>query len=246
MYKTSLFVLAIFLGDNVAALRYAPDDDSHVQFRPYTSGRTPWYKSPPKEPKVEFPHDYFVPSFGVDQDVITTQAHIAGQEQRLGIKYDSATFKKAPGPPDNRRHNFGDLDRDVAITAKNMQKAEEKLGHSMAASFKPAPVGYAQDYFVPNFGQDRDVAATLYHSQGQEQRLGHQWNALKPAAKPHPVDYAVPNFGMDHDIKVSLHNQKNAETSLGKEVTMQSAADVHMESDPICNSAGCTQYKHKK
>ena len=246
MYKTSLMVLALFLGDNVSAIRYAPEDDTHVQFRPYTNGRTPWYKSPPKEPKVEFKHDYFVPNFGVDQDVIHTQAHIAQQEKRLGIKYDSATFKKAPGPPDIRRANFGDFDREIAITHKNMGAAEAKLGHVMTASFKPAPVGYAQDYFVPNFGPDRDVQATLQHAQGQEQRLGHNWVALKPKAKPHPVDYPVPDFGMDHEIKVSLHNQKNAETALGKEVTMQSAADIHLESDPICNSAGCTQYKHKK
>lgn len=27
---------------------------------------------------------------------------------------------------------------------------------------------------------------------------------------------------------------------------MQSEADIHAESDPICSSAGCTQYKHKK
>ena len=156
--------MALFLGDNVSAIKYRPSDDEHVQFRPYTSGRTPWYKSPPKEPKVEFPHDYFVANFGQDQDVIQTQGHIAAQEKRLGIKYDSATFKKAPGPPDNRRHNFGDQDRDVLVTQKNINNAEAGLGHVMAASFKPAPVGHPENYFVPNFGQDRDVQATLYHA----------------------------------------------------------------------------------
>jgi len=246
MYKTSLMVLALFLGEEVAAIRMVPDDDSHVQFRPYTTGRTPWYKSPPKEPKIEFKHDYFVPNFGVDQDVVTTQQHIAGQEQRLGIKYDSATFKKAPGPKDIRRPNFGDAERDIMITHKNMANAETSTGHQFHASFKPAPVGYAQDYFVPNFGKDRDVEATLSHAKGQEQRLGHQWVALKPKAKPHPVDYAVPNFGQDHDIKVSLHNQHNAEMTLGQAVTLQNAADIHLESDPICDSSGCNQYKHKK
>lgn len=27
---------------------------------------------------------------------------------------------------------------------------------------------------------------------------------------------------------------------------VQSQVDLHLESDPICSSAGCTQYKHKK
>ena len=27
---------------------------------------------------------------------------------------------------------------------------------------------------------------------------------------------------------------------------VQSGVDLHLESDPICSSAGCTQYKHKK
>merc|ERR1719379_3048459 len=27
---------------------------------------------------------------------------------------------------------------------------------------------------------------------------------------------------------------------------LQSMAEIHAESDPICSSAGCTQYKHKK
>jgi hypothetical protein len=73
---------------------------------------------------------------------------------------------------------------------------------------------------------------------------------LKPKAKPHPVDYFVPNYGMDHDIKVSFHNQNVAEAALGQNVTqavnMQQMADIHLESDPICDSSGCTQYKHKK
>ena len=34
---------------------------------------------------------------------------------------------------------------------------------------------------------------------------------------------------------------------VGKEdntVAVQLDADIHLDSDPICNSAGCTQYKH--
>ena len=60
--KTSIFILALFLSEEVSA----------VQFRPYTNGRTPWYTSPPKAPEVGFKHDYFVPNFGLDHDVLGT------------------------------------------------------------------------------------------------------------------------------------------------------------------------------
>ena len=79
--------------------------------------------------------------------------------------------------------------------------------------------------------------------------LNHKWvsNAEKPKPKSHPMDYKVANFGMDHDIKVSVHNMQNAETTLGTEsIHMQAEADMRVNSDPICDSSGCNQYKHKK
>lgn len=48
---------------------------------------------------------------------------------------------------------------------------------------------------------------------------------------------------LDHEVKVSANNLANAETTLGR--TME-VADVQLESDPICSSAGCTQYEHPK
>ena len=67
--------------------------------------------------------------------------------------------------------------------------------------------------------------------------------------KPFPNGYTVPNFGQDADIKDSLANTGKAESQLShvwKAVQLESAekSDIMIESDPICSTAGCTQYGH--
>lgn len=68
----------------------------------------------------------------------------------------------------------------------------------------------------------------------------------------------MPNFGLDKDIKDSLAHTSSTETKLGHKMSagqlearndyelLRTHADMHLESDPICSSAGCGQYKHKK
>jgi hypothetical protein len=58
------------------------------------------------------------------------------------------------------------------------------------------------------------------------------------------MDYGVPSFGMDKDINTSLKNLKEQEAIHGAWNVIQTGNEVHLESDPICNSAGCTQYLH--
>lgn len=91
----------------------------------------------------------------------------------------------------------------------------------------------------------------------------------------YPVDYKVPDFGVDHDIKDSLKHMKDQEADKGtwtlpkdkegkiissypsnntlasgkkpaEKQAIAVSADVQMKSDPICSSAGCTQYEHPK
>ena len=42
------------------------------QWRPLSKESAPWHKTPLREPTIDFPHDYKVPNFGVDHDVIAT------------------------------------------------------------------------------------------------------------------------------------------------------------------------------
>jgi len=87
--------------------------------------------------------------------------------------------------------------------------------------------------------------------------LNHVWtgdNLKQP--KEHPVNYFVPNFGMDHNIVDSLANTVGAETTLNHVWNVSDEAHVQLgedtasnesimlESDPICSTAGCTQYNH--
>jgi len=69
-------------------------------------------------------------------------------------------------------------------------------------------------------------------------------------------NYFVPNFGADTNIVASMKNLDDSEKGLSHELKvhvdgdgsftlLQTEAEMNLESDPICSSAGCDQYKHK-
>jgi hypothetical protein len=58
------------------------------------------------------------------------------------------------------------------------------------------------------------------------------------------MDYPVPNYGIDHDIATSLKNLNKQESIHGAWNVVQTQNEVNLKDDPICNSSGCTQYKH--
>jgi len=87
----------------------------------------------------------------------------------------------------------------------------------------------------------------------------------KPPADAWPKDYKVADHGADHDVDGTQKNSAAAEGKLGAWVPKQdengkyvvpkeeadfklagTQSDVRLgaTSDPICSSAGCTQYKH--
>jgi len=139
----------------------------------------------------------------------------------------------------------------------------------MQASFK-TPKGHPQDYFVPNFGIDHDIKDAQNNIAAQEKRLNHAYHASFKKPEEPPKDYFVPNFGIDQDIKDAQSNIAAQEKIHGAwnppqddngvwdtptaadnesytyKSNVQLESDIHLESDPICSSAGCTQYKHPK
>jgi hypothetical protein len=54
------------------------------------------------------------------------------------------------------------------------------------------------------------------------------------------MDYKVANFGEDREITATKKSLATAEKQTGHEWNL-----VQLNSDPICSSAGCTQYKQK-
>ena len=82
-----------------------------------------------------------------------------------------------------------------------------------------------------------------------EKQLGHKW-VWKKDDSDDPVEYDV-HKPTDPDIVDSLSHMHAQEGIHGKwnlapDDYFQVQTNQESESDPICSSAGCTQYKHKK
>lgn len=195
--------------------------------------------------------NYFVPDFGQDSEIITSLSDTKEAEAKWKHELQ-ASFKVPKGhPKDYFVPNFG-VDTDIKTTHSNLKEAENAWGHQLQASFK-VPKGHPKDYFVPNFGVDSDILASQSNLGNAEKRYDHQFYASFKKPKGHPKDYFVPNFGVDHDILTTQANLKEAEKKYGMmqvsenpDGTFQENVqlDASVESDPICSSAGCTQYKH--
>jgi len=74
--------------------------------------------------------------------------------------------------------------------------------------------------------------------------MGHHWDWVK-AKDVKEVKYND-NLPLDEDIIDSKSNLKNSEAIHGEFKLPTEDSFVQTNSDPICSSAGCTQYKHKK
>jgi len=168
------------------------------------------------------------------------------------------------------------MDGDVISTQKNLADAEEKLGHKWELlqtdaninansdpicssagctqyKHKKAKRGYDINYPVPNFGVDKDITDSHVDLALAEKALSHKlvMGTEASKAKWHNVakdtDY---NFApkLDGDMVSTAKNLADSETNLGHKwtIALQTDANINTESDPICSSAGCTQYKHKK
>ena len=237
MFNNKAIVLGIFLGTVDA-----------VQYRPYVNGRTPWYKDLPKAPEPNFKIDYFVPNFGMDHEIKMNQKNLKDSEEQYGHKF-SASFKAPKGHPvDYKVPNFG-LDKEIVMNQQNLKDSEAQYNHKFSASFK-APKGHPVDYKVPNFGLDHDIIMNQKNLKDSEAQYKTKFSASFKAPKGHPVDYFVPNFGLDKDIKVSLANtaetEKDLKTQFNPPALVATEEELNVDSDPICSSAGCDQYKHKK
>jgi len=115
---------------------------------------------------------------------------------------------------------------------------------------KRSAMGYPMNYFVPNFGVDYDIRDT------QESIFNYApgWKFPTGDKKHHNVAKdTLYNFDpiIDADIRTTQKNLKDAESTLNHHWViedLQTTADINADasSDPICSSAGCTQYQFGK
>jgi hypothetical protein len=103
--------------------------------------------------------------------------------------------------------------------------------------------GYDKDYFVPDYGYDHELKHNDASLDWAENKLGHKWNWKKKADDDKIPAYIDAN-PLDQDMQTSLSNLKGQEAEKGK--WNLPVEDVQLSSDPICDSSGCNQYKHKK
>jgi len=149
--------------------------------------------------------DYFVPQFGMDQDVKDSLSNLKSGQATLGT---------------------WDLPKDDWFIQTNATETREPLATWSPSSHK---LGFKADYFVPNFGgQDEDISNTQKNINNLEVKFPAfvQVDAemereplltWSPSShKSFKKDYFVPNFGpKDADITTTYGDLDLAEKNLG-------------------------------
>jgi TfoX/Sxy family transcriptional regulator of competence genes len=176
----------------------------------------------------------------LDEDVISTMKNLGDSEKALEHKWV-----------------IQDVQLDSDIKLDNKADSEEKSDPICSSAgctqykHKVKGLGYKIDYFVPHFGEDHAITQSKESEKTAEALVGHKWNWKDDGPGDDPVLY---NFHKpaDPDIVDSMKNLNAQEGIHGKwnlppddYFQVQTGEKVDAESDPICSSAGCTQYKHK-
>ena len=103
---------------------------SKAEYRP-TSEQAPWYKAAKGSTwnTPDWPVNYKVPNFGVDNEILTNNKNLVDAETKLKTKLTAV--KKAADPPrDYFVPNFG-KDRDLVINDINLDEAQKQHGHTL-------------------------------------------------------------------------------------------------------------------
>jgi hypothetical protein len=210
------------------------------------------FNPPPKDDPTPPPH---VPNFGVDQDIKDATSNIAMAEEAHGPwtpKQDANGVWIVPQPITASSYSYdaGHVDHYVQL-GEQMNLGNDPIGSSIGITEYPLPkykdplAPKKLDYVVPNFGPDKEVAGVMDSLKIAEAQLDHKLVMGTPESKAKWHNVAKDTLydyqpALEDDIKTTWKNVNDAEETLG--VTFEDANLV--QSDPICNSAGCTQYGH--
>ena len=134
------------------------------------------------------PRDYFVPHFGVDQDIINTTGSIAQSEAALKHKWvpkqDKNGFWNMPQAADNASYGYN---KDVYVNNSGLVQLEsDPICSSAGCDQYKHPEkedDFKKDYFVPHFGQDHDIKDSFNSERIASKQVGHKWE-WKEVEKP--------------------------------------------------------------
>jgi len=177
--------------------------------------------------------DYFVPHYGEDEDMITTKEHCAASEKEHKHEMKATFAKPTPHPMNYFVPNFGE-DIDIHASKKNTVFAEKVLDHTLEASFDKPPAP-KRDYFVPHFGEEEEITDAKENIVNAEKSLKHEWE---------PERDGDGSWNLPNELTAEYGNYKS-EQGLAIKTLVQTDSKINTASDPICSSAGCSQYKHK-
>jgi len=167
------------------------------------------------------------------------------------------------------------LDGDIVDSRTNLKSTETKMSHKLVLDADDLQVGeqinsdpicssagcgqykhahkklpYPVDYPVPDNGMDHDIVANDASLKAAEGIVGKKWDFKMQKPPINPAKKVLYDDGpkLDGDIVDSRTNLKNTETKQKHKLVLDHddlQVESTLESDPICSSAGCTQYKHK-
>jgi hypothetical protein len=170
----------------------------------------------------------------LDKDIVDTQSHLGGAEA-------------------SRQHKW--VIEDVQAAQDMRLESDPVCGSGGCNQYKhkKTALGYPIDYPVPSYGVDPDVEANANSISIAEAMHQHKLVMGTPESKAkwHNVakdtmyDFAPT---LDEDMKstaghIGISEGMNKHKWVIEDV--QAAEDMRLGSDPICSSAGCTQFKHK-
>ena len=154
--------------------------------------------------------NYFIPNFGVDNEILATQAHLAQSEALIGQKMNVESLTP-PAPFKNGYFvpNFGQ-DNEITTSLDNTKNAEAQLkvdwkaiqlenteGSDVMIESDPVcssagcgqyahpapPAGPPMDYPVPSYGKDPDMVGTLNSLSISEKMNNHKLIMGTPESK---------------------------------------------------------------
>jgi len=217
----------------------------------------------PKAP--EHDKDYVVPHLGVDADILATQASEQQASDTLQHDWvptqDKNGYWNVPQPFDNKSYSYAGTDINVQLSSETT--SDPICSSAGCTQYEhPKLETHPMDYPVPNFGVDHAILANHASLENAEKQLKHHW-VWEEHKKEDPVYYDDGTVkGLDSDITHSLNSMADQEAEKGAWNPVQDkdgnwivpqaidnrsysydTSDVQLESDPICSSAGCTQYE---
>lgn len=141
--------------------------------------------------------------------------------------------------------HFGQ-DRDIITSFNSLDKAEGLVGHKWGA-VNDKPTDWAsKTLYNKDPTLDSDIIDTDEHYAAAEKRIGAENKKAAGAAAEAAAAKKAAEAKEAEAKKAAEEPAAKEEAKPAAAAVVQAKVDLHTESDPICDSAGCSQYLFPK